>query len=265
MQKRHRITVTLTSLLLGFLYSSSAIANAMSQGERVAKQADAQLRGYVDSLVELTMELTAPSGQTATRSVRVQSLEADDGEYTLMVFDTPRDVAGTSMLTHNYRDRDHHQWIYLPVIRRVKQIGARDKSGPFMGSEFAYEDIVSPFYEKFSYQLETAEEECAGTTCWVIERIPKDPNSGYTRQRVWVGQDHYLIHRIEYFDRRNVLLKTYTAEHFIHHNDSHWRASQMLMENHQNKRKTRLIWSNFRFENGLNRQDFNQNALMRTR
>lgn len=264
MQKRNRFIVILISLFSGFLHSSYASADAISEGEMVAKKADKQLRHYVDSLVELTMELTAPSGQTATRSVRVQSLEADDGEYTLMIFDTPRDVAGTSMLTHNYRDRDHHQWIYLPAIRRVKQIGARDKSGPFMGSEFAYEDIVSPFYEKFSYRLEV-EEECAGITCWVVERIPKDPYSGYTRQRVWVGQEHHLIHRIEYFDRRNVLLKTYTAEHFIHHNDEHWRASQMLMVNHQNNRQTRLVWSEFRFNNGLSQQDFNQNALMRIR
>jgi outer membrane lipoprotein-sorting protein len=238
--------------------------DAVTQGEKIALTADDQLRGYGDSQVELAMELTGPSGQTATRALRVQSLETEGGEYTLMIFDTPRDVAGTSLLSHNYRSRDDQQWLYLPAIRRVKQIGARDKSGPFMGSEFAYEDIVTPFYEKFSYRLE-AEEACPAGQCWIVERTPKDPYSGYTRQRVWIDQERHLIHRVEYFDRRNSLLKTYTASDFTHHEEAHWRPEQMLMVNHQNKRQTRLIWSDFRFNTDLSERNFSQNALMRAR
>lgn len=259
-----QILALLAASLFCFSASIAAADEAVVQGEKIAMEADAQLRGYGDSRVDLAMELTGPSGQTATRALRVQSLETDAGEYTLMIFDTPRDVAGTSLLSHNFRSRDDQQWLYLPAIRRVKQIGARDKSGPFMGSEFAYEDIVTPFYEKFSYRFE-AEDECAGGQCWIVERTPKDPYSGYTRQRVWIGQEHHLIHRIEYFDRRNSLLKTYTARDFVQHNDRHWRPGEMQMVNHQNKRQTRLIWSDFRFDNGLGEQSFSQNALMRAR
>lgn len=254
----------LTASLLCFFSANLAADEAVARGETIALAADAQLRGYGDSRVDLAMELTGPSGQTATRAVRVQSLETETGEYTLMIFDTPRDVAGTSLLSHNFRTRDDQQWLYLPAIRRVKQIGARDKSGPFMGSEFAYEDIVTPFYEKFTYRLES-EEACANGACWIVERTPKDPYSGYTRQRVWIGQEHHLIHRIEYFDRRNSLLKTYTANGFVQHNNSHWRPGDMQMVNHQNKRQTRLIWSDFRFDTNLTEQDFSQNALMRAR
>ena len=35
------------------------------------------------------------------------------------------------------------QWLYLPALKRVKRIASDNKSGPFMGSEFAYEDIAS--------------------------------------------------------------------------------------------------------------------------
>ena len=257
----------LGALIAGLFYLFAPVAlasNSVSQGEDIARKADQKLRGYGDSEVELTMELMGPSGQTATRLLRVQSLETDAGEYTLMTFDTPRDVAGTSLLSHNYRSREDQQWLYLPAIRRVKQIGARDKSGPFMGSEFAYEDIVTPFYEKFTYRLE-GEESCPAGQCRVVERIPKDTYSGYTRQRVWIGQSHHLIHKIEYFDRRNTLLKTYTASDFIQHNGAHWRPATMLMVNHQNERQTRLTWSDFHFDKGLGERDFSQNALMRAR
>jgi len=31
--------------------------------------------------------------------------------------------------------------LYLPALKRVKRIASRNKSGSFMGSEFAYEDL----------------------------------------------------------------------------------------------------------------------------
>ncbi|MCH8499849.1 MAG: outer membrane lipoprotein-sorting protein [Marinobacter sp.] len=259
--------VVLSVLLLiavACLPFQAAHADTVAEGHALAKAADAQLRGYVDSQVSLTMELVGPSGQTASRALRVRSLETDSGEYTLMVFDTPRDVAGSALLSHNFREADDQQWLYLPAIRRVKQIGARDKSGPFMGSEFAFEDLVTPFYEKFSYRYEQ-DEACGELTCAIVERIPRDPHSGYTRQRVWIDREHHLIRQVTYYDRRETLLKTYTASDFEQHEGRHWRPATMRMENHQNRRQTRLLWQDFQFGLGLDSRDFTQNALLRAR
>ncbi|MDX5298667.1 MAG: outer membrane lipoprotein-sorting protein [Gammaproteobacteria bacterium] len=254
------------AFLCALFLSLPALASAdpVAQGESLARAADAQLRGYGDQQTALEMTLISPTGETATRALRVQSLETDDGERTLMVFDTPRDLTGTALLSHNRRQGDDEQWLYLPAVKRVKQIGARNKSGPFMGSEFAYEDIVTPFWEKFSYRFE-GEEPCAELTCAVVERIPKDSYSGYTRQRLWLDTAHHRIQRIEYYDRKNSLLKTYTATGFEQHAGQHWRPAEMHMQNHQTGKQTRLRWSEFAFGRGLSAQDFTQNALMRAR
>jgi len=53
------------------------------------------------------------------------------------------DVKGTVVLTFSHGLKPDEQWIYLPALKRVKRISSSNKSGPFMGSEFAYEDIGS--------------------------------------------------------------------------------------------------------------------------
>lgn len=257
-----RHLLTLAALLLPLPLLAAAPVN---RGQEVAIAADSRLHGYGDTRMALDMLLISPSGQTASRVLRMQSLEAGTaGDRTLMVFDTPRDLAGTALLSWNHPDGDDEQWLYLPAVKRVKQIGARNKSGPFMGSEFAFEDIVTPFWQKFTYRF-LREETRDGLPCFVVERIPRDTFSGYTRQTMWVDQQDYLIRRIEYVDRKEKLLKTYTATGFRKYENRHWRASEMLMVNHQTGKQTRLRISDYRFNTGLKSEDFTQNALMRVK
>ncbi len=234
------------------------------QAETLAQEADKRLHGFGDATAALRMTLVSPSGQTAERALHVQNLELGaEGDRSLMVFDTPRDVAGTALLTHTKPGADDLQWLYLPAISRVKQIAAGNKSGPFMGSEFAFEDIVTPYWQKYGYRF-VRDEKCEALTCAVIERTPKDPASGYTRQLVWIDRQDYLIRRIDYYDRKNELLKTYTATGF-QKISGNWRPSSMLMVNQQNRKQTRLDWSDYRFKTGLGKDDFTENALKRAR
>ncbi|MDP3847856.1 MAG: outer membrane lipoprotein-sorting protein [Pseudomonas sp.] len=254
----------LSALLLPLVFALPLIAQAQT-AEQVAIRADDNLRGYGDVQMQLEMTLISPSGETANRSLRVRSREADAGtDQTLMTFDTPRDLAGSGLLSHNRASGEDEQWLYLPAVKRIKQIGARNKSGPFMGSEFAFEDIVTPFWQKFHYQSLT-EESLDGLPCFTLERIPNDSYSGYTRQRLWIDKEQYLIRRIEYFDRKNALLKTYNATDFQQYAGQYWRPGQMLMVNQQTGKQTRLQWRDFSFHGGLSERDFSQNALLRVR
>ena len=253
-----RTALFASALVLAF--SGLAFAN---QADTIAQEADKRLHGFGDSTATLKMTLVNPSGQTAERALRVQNLETGDGDRSLMIFDTPRDVAGTALLTHTQPGSDDLQWLFLPAISRVKQIAAGNKSGPFMGSEFAFEDIVTPYWQKYTYSF-VREEKCEALTCFVIERKPKDANSGYTRQQVWIDKQDYLIRRVDYYDRKNTLLKTYTATGF-QKVQGNWRPALMLMVNAQNRKQTRLEWSEFKFKTGLKKDDFTENALKRAR
>jgi outer membrane lipoprotein-sorting protein len=241
-----------------------SLAQADPRGDDIATLADRQLHGHGDSEAHLVMTLVSPRGETATRVLRVRSREQGGAERTLMIFDTPRDVAGTALLSESAPQATDTQWLYLPAVKRVKQIGARNRSGPFMASEFAFEDIATPYPQKYEHRW-LRDETRDGLDCHVLERRPRDPDSGYSRQVVWIDREQKLIRRIEFFDRRDALLKVYTAGGFQRQQGRFWRPAGMLMVNVQTGRQTRMDWSGFRFGIGLPENDFTQNALLRVK
>ena len=109
-------------------------------------------------------------GELSRREMRQMSLEVPtDGDKNIMVFDRPRDLKGTAILTFTHKTTPDEQWLYLPALKRVKRISSADKSGPFMGSEFAYEDLSSQEVEKYVYRY-LRDESLEGELCFVVER-----------------------------------------------------------------------------------------------
>ena len=109
------------------------------------------------------------------------------------------------------------------------------------------------------------DEDMNGRPCFVVERYPVDKKSGYTRQIVWVDQAEYRPEKIEYYDRKDELLKTLTFEGYQQYEDQFWRADKMHMTNHQTGKSTTLVWSGYKFKNGLSDREFDKASLKRAR
>jgi hypothetical protein len=74
------------------------------------------------------------------------------------------------------------------------------------------------------------------------------------------------VQQIEYFDRRNGLLKTLAVADYARYGDGYWKAGNMQMVNHQTGKSTELRWRNYRFATGLvAERDFSTNSLRRVR
>ncbi len=241
------------------------------KGIAIAAENDRRDSGWLNNSATVKMILTNKHGQTNTRMIRFRTMETIKdgvqvgGDKTLLVFDSPLDIKGTAFLTHSHKDRDDDQWLYLPTLKRVKRISARNKSGSFVGSEFAYEDISSEEVEKYTYQW-LRDEVYDGRDCYVVERVPVDKkNTGYKRHIVWFDKAEFLIRKIDYYDRKDMLLKTLTFKNYEKQLDTFWRARQMRMVNYQNGKSTELFWSDRKFRAGLKSRDFTKNSLKRSR
>jgi predicted RND superfamily exporter protein len=266
---------TTTSLALIFALIASSVVAADSidpasltpeeAGLAIAEERDARDLGFHDFRAELRMVLKNRHGETSERSLRSQTLEQQaDGDKSLVVFDAPADIDGTALLTFSHKTGDDDQWLYLPALKRVKRISSSNKSGPFVGSEFAYEDISSQEVEEYTYRF-LREEELDGRSMFVIEQYPVDPKSGYTRQVAWVDQEEYRTFKVDFYDRKDALLKTLTYEGYEQHLGKHWRPGYMQMVNHQTGKSTELHWESYEFQIGLEEGDFNRAALARAR
>lgn len=249
-----------TNILIIVILFFSISISAQNKGLEVAKKADAADLGFESSTVSLTMVLTNRNGQKSTRQMNTRTLElSEDGDKSLITFESPRDVKGTATLTFTHKIGADDQWLFLPSISRVKRISSNNKSGPFMGSEFAYEDLSSQEVEKYAYKFI---DENDGLI--IVEQDPVDPKSGYTRRLVTYNKNKgYRIEKVEFYDRKNSLLKTLIYKDYKLYLNKHWRANIMQMANHQSNKHTQLTFTNYQFKLGLTGEDFSQNALKR--
>lgn len=258
--------VILFSLLSVLTVASvNALAETPEEkGLRIAKEGDARDVGFGDSTANMVMTLKNRAGKTSRRTIRSKTLEGKgDGDKSISLFDEPADVKGTAMLTFSHGLKADDQWLYLPALKRVKRINSRNKSGPFMGSEFAFEDLGSQDVEKYKYKF-LREEACGtGWKCHVIERTPAYKYSGYTKQVTWIDTKEYRPVQVKFYDRKNALLKTLTASGFKQYLGKFWRPATMNMVNHQSGKSTTLQFSNYKFKTGLSSRDFNKKSLAR--
>jgi len=257
-----RFLVVLSGLIA---FSVQAEQSPAEKGLEIAREIKARDLGWGDSQSDMTMTLRDRKGREVVREMRTKSLEVEgDGDKGLTVFDTPLDVKGTAFLSFSHIVGDDDQWLFLPALKRVKRIASRNKSGPFLGSEFAFEDLSSFEVEKNTYTF-LRDEACGELTCFVVEMDPVDKFSGYTRLVAWIDQDHYRVHKIDFYDRRNTHLKTLTIEGYQLYKDKFWRADKQVMLNHKNGKSTDIEIKNIRFDTGLSDADFNERKLARAR
>ena len=283
MKQRNIFSATLLSVasIIGFsqLLISPALAGTVEEesveektpeevkGFEIAARSDRSDRGFGDSEAEMTMVLRNAAGQESSRSMRFTTLEVPDesvGDKSLILFSTPRDIEGTALLSHAKMLDPDDQWLYLPALKRVKRISSRNKSGPFVGSEFAFEDFTASELNKFNYKY-LREEACGELQCDVVERFPRYENSGYTKQISWVDTTDYQIRKIEFYDRRDSLLKELRFEDYRKYADAYWRSHRLVMKNMQTKKSTDLVYGEYKFAVGLTDNDFVKGRLSRLR
>lgn len=231
------------------------------KGHAIAVETDRRDSGFEDSMNESVVTLRNAQGEVSTREFTVKTLEVrGDGDKELVVFSKPADVKGTAVLTYSHGLRPDDQWIYLPELKRVKRISSVNKSGPFIGSEFAFEDIASWEVAKYRYRY-LRDEVLDGADCFVIENTPAYEYSGYSKQVEWVDKTMYQPRRIDFYDRKNTLLKTLTFSTYRQYLNRYWRAHELNMVNHQNGKSTTLTRSTYQFRKGLKESQFSESAL----
>lgn len=261
---------SMTALVIGQILTAAAgsgptASGGADQGRQIFAEVSRRNAGYGDQRAGVSMQLKRKSGAATTRTMEIATLEvANDGTRSIVLFDSPLDVKGTKVLTYSHDEQDDEQWIYLPAFKRVKQIADASKTTAFMGSEFTYEDLnsLNIQLDKFSYRY-VKTEDINETPCFVVERVPLYPRSGYRRQVVWIDAVKYVVLKVEYYDRKDVLEKTLTLSGYRQYANAFWRAGEMLMTNHQSGDATGLRWTGYTFKTGLAVNDFSAAALKR--
>lgn len=215
--------------------------------DEVMKKVQNTILNYKDYKVEEVMTLIRKNGKSYTRKMVSFNKEVNKKEdYSLIIFNTPKDVKGTKTLIHSYLAKNDNQWIYFPSINATKRIANENKSGSFMGSEFANEDLgtMNLFKCRFEY-LDSKKYE--NVECYVIRSYPKNKYSGYTYIDLYISKDNYLPIFQEMYNKKEKHYKDVRLK-WKKFNNEFWVIENINVDNLINKRKTTLERFNFQFD-----------------
>ena len=251
--------------------SPATAQTAEAKGLAIAQEVERRDLGWGDFTNDGEMILRDSRGNETRRVWRGMNLErpasAGEGDWSVIVFSSPRDISGTATLTQaKIEPADDDQWLFLPAVKRVKRISSSNRTGKFVGSEFSFEDLGSQEVEDNTYKWlrdEPCPASAGGLTCHVVEGYPKNAKSGYSKRISWVDTTNYNGHKVEFYNRRGDLEKTLTSSGYQQYAGKFWRPARLDMQNVQTGKSTTLLQTNYSFGTGMSEGDFNAQRLPR--
>jgi hypothetical protein len=256
------LTVTALFCLLG-LAAPAFAETPEEKGFAIAAKSDRTDKGYGTSLAKWEMILTNAAGKSTTRTLEIRTQEKENeqvGDKSVTYFFTPPDVEGTALLSHAKILESDDQWLYLPELSRVKRISSSNKSGPFVGSEFAFEDLTATELKKFDYKyLETKKMD--GMSVDVLEQKPLYERSGYTKLIAYYDQKINQIRKVEFYNRGGTHFKTLTLSDYKNYGGTIYRPMVQKMVNHLTGKSTTLRASSYEFGLSFDKNDFKPSSL----
>jgi len=214
-------------------WACSAVAiDGVQIAQKVADRNDGQ-----DATSKISMLLIDKRGKKRFRHLITVVKKYGDVSKSFMRFTSPADIDGTAFLTWEDKDREDDQFLYLPALQRVRRIVSSQKSNRFVNTDYTYEDLQSREVAQDTHTI-LREEKIDEYDCWVLESIPKNiDDSQYGKRIIWVIKEIYLPIRIEFYDKRNSLLKIFTGKN-IQKIDGIWTILDAEMKDLKKEHRT---------------------------
>ena len=120
----------------------------------IVKKTEDLLDQAKDSKMDMTMTLESKKGEKRERTLSAfTKREGENKSKSIIFFNSPSDVKGTSFLVWTDKNKQDKQWLYLPALQRVRQISSSGKGESFMGTEFTFFDMGSQDINDYTYTL----------------------------------------------------------------------------------------------------------------
>ncbi len=253
----------LKSIVASLLLVSASFAQTANE---IAKKVHDLPSGKTSSYT-VSLTLIDKNGKTRNRELVSYFMKEGTTEKTVIVFKTPRDVAGISYLTYDYPDKpdgstiDSDSWIYLPAMKKVRRVSGSSKDDDFQGTDFTYDDLGTRSLSKDNFAL-LGSEKVNGVDCWILEAKAKDTKAKVSRRVTWVDKKTFVVQKGEYYDKQNRLQKTLTCES-IKQIKGYWATQKMTMTNVQSNHKTIYEIKDQKFDEPVNASFFTVSSLER--
>lgn len=233
--------------LLGFALLAAGSTHAVTTAETPKQASAAEIMQLVDDryrgesyTTETHFIQIDKKGRQRIKSSKSFMKKYGEDEKDIAVFFSPADISGTGFLNHHWDDpnRENDIWMYIPAISKTKRLPVADRSGSFLGTDFAIADFESKKLHYYDYKFLSEDKVIDGHEVLEIEELPKDEfkervleETGYIKSVYWIRKDLNFIVRSKHWVQKGEKIKFFTASE-IEEIDGVWFAKQKEMQTH---------------------------------
>lgn len=230
-----RLYAALNILTVLLLWGNASAQDKPDGMTLLIEMEDVMIPGASQATIVQTIE-TSSGG---TRDFTYVAYSGDGGEKSLMRYSSPSRVKNEAFLMLNNAD---DIWAYFARTRRIRKLASHARKKKIMGSDVTYEDIGGgKRYRKEYDPLRLRDEKYLDQLCFVLELKAKPgEEAGYERLVCYLRQTDYYPLRIDYYEKKEELLKTLYSED-IRIIEGHSTAMKMTMHNRQDDTKTIMV------------------------
>ena len=177
---------------------------AGSDGAAVIEQMRAALEPERSTVRQITFKVSGSGGGVTPVIVGEARGRVGDTTRILAVVLAPPSLRGMSyLIQHGAGDADV-QWLFIPIVGRVRKIVSPEAHSAFLNSDFTYADLG--FVGTGSKFELVGDREHDGVKCQLVQAVPKE-TWAYSRTVTCIADDGHLPVDREIYDGSNTLWK----------------------------------------------------------
>ena len=210
-----------------------------------------------------SMLLTNKKGKK--KNLLLISRSKDDSKKQMIWFLEPKDDYGISFLKIEKDEGDDFMNMWLPAFKKFRRISSQKKSDSFMGSDLSFEDMTNREVNDYQYKILNNNASCFENdeinNCYILESVPNDKSSEYSKHISWIDKTSYLSYKEESYDKEDKLLKKKTIKYSVI--DNYSIMDELFVENVQKNHSTLLKVSEIKINLGFKDDMFHTKTIKR--
>ncbi len=214
-----------------------------------------------DGIAEVKMTIVNSKGKERVREFAMLRLDIEEGgkQNYYTYFRKPHDVSRLTFMVHKLPNASDNRWLYVPSVDLIKRISADDKGSSFVGSDFTYEDVSGRHWTEDTHKI-LKEDKLGDNDVYVIESTPIEKYKGFSRKVSYIDKGHFLPLKEEYYDKKDVLIRIFTAEK-VEEIDGIMTPTIRKMENVKKKQYTTVEFGSVEYNVGAEEDIFSERSL----
>lgn len=216
------------------------VASEARDARSIMQAVHEQARQHEEQTSSVRLVIEDGKGRKRERHFRSFHKIFPDRTKTLVKFHKPANVRGTGLLSESLEGDDRtRQWIYLPALRSVKQLGVEERHKSFMGSDFTNADISGRTVGQDRHEIVAEGDEVV-----TVRSTPKDHREPYAYLETQVLVEILVPRQVAFHDRRGRKTKTLTNTE-IRNVDGMYVVIRSSMDNHRTGGRSTLVREKF--------------------